>query len=159
LLFVRYKLAKIVTAVCHTDAYDSLEENNNNSNNESPPLVVVKKQKSILSPALPLVRWTNHHWTDLENLLLAARDHLIHLDNNNNAAEQDAHFYNVDNLVRYFRVNRALSDIRWNLQEQLMKSDDMSNVTMDPTVLAKFGYVLHKEWCFFCWGGSFGVYY
>jgi hypothetical protein len=162
LLFVRYKLAKIVTVVCHTDAYDTLEDSD-----ESLLPVIVKKQKSILSPALPLVRWTHHHWTDLENLLLAASDNLIHLHNSNASTDQqqDAHFYNVDSLVRYIRVNRALSDIRWDLQEQLMKNnnDMSSNITMDPAVLATFGYVLQIVlcssrlllWLFFGWV-SFG---
>jgi hypothetical protein len=137
-LFARYKLAKIVTAACHTDAYSQEE-----------PLAV-KGRKSIVSPALPLVRWTDNHWTDLENLLLTARDALIRVDADSldtqdsqpDAERKDSDLYTtkVDSLLRYIRVNRAFSDIRWNLQKQLVDKATNS-VKIDSAALAKFGYV------------------
>ncbi len=67
-LFARYKLAKMMTAMAHTDPY-SLEH----------PVVVslAKKKKSLLSPPLSLVQWTPHHWKDLMNLLQITRDVLL----------------------------------------------------------------------------------
>jgi hypothetical protein len=139
-LFARYKLAKIVTAACHTDAYSQEE-----------PLPV-KGRTSIVHPALPMVRWTYNHWKDLENLLLAVRDALIRVDADSldtqdsqpDADRMDSDLYTakVDSLLRYIHVNRALSDIRWDMHKQLV--DNTSNsVKIDSSVLAKFGYVLY----------------
>lgn len=132
-LFTRYKLAKIVTAACHTDAYSQ----------EKP--LAVKGRTSIVHPALPLVRWTYNHWTDLENLLLAARDALIHVDADSlNDARTDSDLYTtkVDSLSRYIRVNRALADIHWNLHKQLVDnaSKDVT-IKIDSALVVKFGYV------------------
>jgi hypothetical protein len=139
-LFTRYKLSKIITAACHTDAYSQEEP------------MVVKGRTSIVCPALPMVRWTYNHWTDLENLLVAVREALIRVDADSlesqdsqpDSERKDSDLYTtkVDSLLRYIRVNRALADIRWNLHKQLV--DKTSNIVkIDSAALAKFGYVFN----------------
>ena len=139
-LFARYKLAKMMTAVAHTDPY-SLEH----------PVVVssAKKKKSLLSPPLSLVQWTPHHWKDLMNLLQITRDVLLRQDadmlqgendeDNDERAESDLYNQKMERLITYIRINQALADFRATLQEQLVDKD--ASVKVDPSVLAKFGYV------------------
>ena len=138
-LFARYRLAKLMTAVAHTDPY----------NNQEPP-PTHEGEKSFLSPALSLVRWSPQHWQDLENMLVHTRNILTRKDADSLVGENDGEdqgravsdLYNqkVDSLIRYIRINNALASFRWILQDQLIDRD--ASVKIDSTLLAKFGYVM-----------------
>lgn len=133
-------MAKIMTAVAHTDSY-SLENPVVSSNK--------KKKKSLLSPPLSLVQWTPNHWKDLMNLLQITRDALLRRDadmlqgendeDDDERAESDLYNQKLERLITYIRINQALADFRATLQEQLIEKD--ASVKVDSSILAKFGYV------------------
>jgi len=144
-LFARYELAKIVTAVAHTDPYSQKE------------IVATSEKKkgnteSLLSPPMSLVQWTTNHWKDLQILLQKTRDVLLRRDvdllvgnigdNNDDRAESDLYNIKLERLITLIRINQALADFRATLQEQLL--DKHAIVKVDPSILAKFGYVV---WC------------
>ena len=141
-LFARYRLAKIVTAACHVDPY-----------NDQPVDSIAPHQRmknSLLYPALPLARWSDHHWQDLCSMLESMKQTMLRRDVDSldgveddtvdpDRSESDLYQQKLDGLIRYIQVNRALAGIRWDLQQQLDHKQDA--VKLESSVLAELGCV------------------
>lgn len=154
-MYARFQLAKILTAVAHTDPYNQ---------DQVPVDSLIKPQHNkpqrFLSPPLPLVCWSRHHWTDLIHLLESTREVLLRKDANllseqddeedESRAGSDLYLIKVDRLIRYIRINQALVGFRASLEEQLDILEEQSGLTngtvkVDPLALAKFGCVLNNN--------------
>jgi hypothetical protein len=59
-------------------------------------------------------------------------------------AKSDLYNQKMERLITYIHINQALADFRATLQEQLADKD--ASVKVDPSVLAKFGY-MHLGTC------------
>lgn len=137
-LFCRYKLAKIVVAVAHSDAYS-----------QDTPLATQNQKKSLLFPPLSLTQWSNLHWQELNSLLLVSRDALLRKDvvsleeendkEDEERAESDLYNVKVDRLEQYIKVNKALAGIRASIESQLRENDkSVTIIKVDPSLVAKF---------------------